>query len=152
MGASVSTDAAASANSNNNSAAQQNQLETLSEEQFKETVRAAANKFKNLVKENKVMLFSATYCSYCTVAKVRKYFLNSIFKKRFNIYLPVASLMDCPLKRTLDDMGTKYGAYEVNREEDGEVMMNIVSAVSGNRMVSQIPGPSIPDLCIRPFF
>jgi hypothetical protein len=33
-------------------------------------------------------------------------------------------------------MGTKYGAYEVNTEADGEVMMNIVSAVSGNRMVS----------------
>ena len=47
--------------------------------------------------------------------------------------------MDCPLKRTLDDLGTKYGAYEVNKEEDGDVMMNVVSAVTGNRMVRQLP-------------
>ncbi len=44
--------------------------------------------------------------------------------------------MDCLFKRTLDDMGTKYGSYEVNKEEDGETMMSVVSAVTGNRMVS----------------
>ena len=39
-------------------------------EEFKAEVRKAANDFKNLVQRNKVMMFSATYCSYCTVAKV----------------------------------------------------------------------------------
>ena len=40
------------------------------EERFKEEVRKSAENFKNLVMRNKVMIFSATYCSYCTVAKV----------------------------------------------------------------------------------
>ena len=40
------------------------------EEKFKEDVRKSADNFKNLVMRNKVMIFSATYCSYCTVAKV----------------------------------------------------------------------------------
>ena len=40
-------------------------------EKFKEEVRKTANDFKNLVQLNKVMIFSATYCSYCTVAKMR---------------------------------------------------------------------------------
>ena len=40
------------------------------EEKFKEEVRKSAENFKNLVMRNKVMIFSATYCSYCTVAKV----------------------------------------------------------------------------------
>ena len=40
------------------------------EERFKEDVRKSADNFKNLVMRNKVMIFSATYCSYCTVAKV----------------------------------------------------------------------------------
>jgi hypothetical protein len=44
-------------------------------------------------------------------------------------------LVDCPFKRTLDELGTKYGSYEVNKEEDGDIMMNVVSAVTGNRMV-----------------
>ena len=43
----------------------------LPDEKFKEEVRKTANDFKNLVQLNKVMIFSATYCSYCTVAKVR---------------------------------------------------------------------------------
>ena len=41
------------------------------EERFKEEGRKSAENFKNLVMRNKVMMFSATYCSYCTVAKVR---------------------------------------------------------------------------------
>ena len=41
------------------------------DEKFKEDVRKSANDFKNLVQRNKVMMFSATYCSHCTVAKVR---------------------------------------------------------------------------------
>ena len=40
------------------------------DEKFKEDVRKSAENFKNLVMRNKVMIFSATYCSYCTVAKV----------------------------------------------------------------------------------
>jgi len=40
------------------------------DEKFKEEVRKSAQGFKNLVENNKVMIFSATYCSYCTVAKV----------------------------------------------------------------------------------
>lgn len=41
-----------------------------SQEEFKAAVRASAARFKEMVEENKVMIFSATYCSYCTVAKV----------------------------------------------------------------------------------
>ena len=40
-------------------------------EEFKLEVRKSAENFKNLVMNNKIMIFSATYCSYCTVAKVR---------------------------------------------------------------------------------
>jgi len=81
----------------------------LSEEQFKTQVRGAAAQFKNLLETNKVMIFSATYCSYCDVAK-----------------------------RTLDELGTQYGALEVNKEEDGAMLMNVVSAVTGNRAVPAI--------------
>jgi len=41
-----------------------------SDQQFRDDVRRSAENFKNLVLNNKVMIFSATYCSYCTVAKV----------------------------------------------------------------------------------
>ena len=49
---------------------QQQQQPQQPSEEFKAEVRKAANDFKNLVQRNKVMMFSATYCSYCTVAKV----------------------------------------------------------------------------------
>merc|ERR1719470_386401 len=65
-------------------------------EEFKAEVRKAANDFKNLVQGNKVMIFSATYCSYCTVAKVNK------------------------------------------EGMEGEMMMNVVQAVTGNRLVPAI--------------
>merc|ERR1711936_1271218 len=42
------------------------------QERFKEEVRKSAENFKNLVMRNKVMMFSATYYSYCTVAKVSR--------------------------------------------------------------------------------
>jgi hypothetical protein len=48
----------------------------MGEEEFRATVRQTAGKFKSLVQDNKVMLFSATYCSYCTVAKV---FFSALF-------------------------------------------------------------------------
>jgi len=88
---------------------QQQQQQPPSEE-FKAEVRKAANDFKNLVQGNKVMMFSATYCSYCTVAK-----------------------------KTLDDLGTQFQAYEVNKEgKEGDMMMNVVQAVTGNRLVPTI--------------
>ena len=65
MGASESRPAAAAQPENATEAAQQP-----TDEKFKEEVRKSANDFKNLVQRNKVMIFSATYCSYCTVAKV----------------------------------------------------------------------------------
>ena len=40
------------------------------------------------------------------------------------------------IQRTLDDIGTKYGVVEVNKAVDGEMMMNIVSAVTGSKTVS----------------
>ena len=42
------------------------------DEQFKNEVRKSAENFKNLVMNNKIMMFSATYCSYCNVAKVER--------------------------------------------------------------------------------
>ena len=50
----------------------------MGEEEFRATVRQTAGKFKSLVQDNKVMLFSATYCSYCTVAKVFPFCLKCI--------------------------------------------------------------------------
>ena len=44
------------------------------DDKFRDEVRKSAENFKNLVINNKVMIFSATYCSYCTVAKVIKTF------------------------------------------------------------------------------
>merc|ERR1712126_241263 len=41
-----------------------------SDQQLRDDVRRSAENFKNLVLNNKVMIFSATYCSYCTVALV----------------------------------------------------------------------------------
>ena len=58
-------------------------------EKFKQDVRNAANKFKTLVQDNKVLIFSATYCSYCNVAK-----------------------------RLFDDIGTQYSAVEVMMGEE----------------------------------
>jgi len=84
-------------------------LNSLSEDEFKAQVRDSADRFKSMVQSNKVMMISATYCSYCTVAK-----------------------------KTLDDIGTKYGVVEVNKAEDGETMMMIVNAVTGARTVPQI--------------
>merc|ERR1719251_768996 len=75
------------------------------DEQFKTEVRKSAENFKNLVMNNKIMMFSATYCSYCTVAK-----------------------------KTLDDLGTQFQSMEVNKEgRQGEMMMDIVEAVTGGR-------------------
>merc|ERR1712112_3445 len=80
------------------------------EAKFKEEVRRSANNFKNLAMNNKVMIFSATYCSYCTVAK-----------------------------KTLDDIGTQFQSMEVNKTgKDGQMMMDIVEAVTGSRMVPAI--------------
>jgi len=79
------------------------------DEKFKEDVRKSANDFKNLVQRNKVMMFSATYCSHCTVAK-----------------------------KTLDEIGTQFQSFEVNKEAEGSMMMEIVQAVTGNRMVPAI--------------
>ena len=42
----------------------------MNQEEFKIKVRESADKFKDMVQKNRVMIFSATYCSYCTVAKV----------------------------------------------------------------------------------
>merc|ERR1712001_317115 len=73
-------------------------------------VRKSAENFKNLVMRNKVMIFSATYCSYCTVAK-----------------------------NTLGDLGTQFQSYEVNKSgSEGNMMMDVVEAVTGNRTVPQI--------------
>merc|ERR1719384_968483 len=80
------------------------------EEKFKEEVRKSADNFKNLVMRNKVMIFSATYCSYCTVAK-----------------------------NTLGDLGTQFQTYEVNKTgQEGQMMMDVVEAVTRNRTVPQI--------------
>merc|ERR1712025_667632 len=80
------------------------------EDKFKEDVRRSAETFKNLVQGNKVMMFSATYCSYCDLAK-----------------------------GTFENIGTEFMSYEVDKKgEDGQMMMSIVAAVTGNRMVPQI--------------
>ena len=98
------------------------------EEQFKTEVRKSAENFKNLVMNNKIMMFSATYCSYCTVAKVET-----------EIELTLGIVHITCLQRTLDDLGTQFQSMEVNKEgRDGEMMMDIVEAVTGNRMVPAI--------------
>jgi len=80
------------------------------EEAFKEEVRKAAGQFKNLVQGNKVMIFSASYCGFCTVAK-----------------------------NTLDEFGTQYQSLDVDKMgREGDMLMNVVSAVTGKRLVPAI--------------
>ena len=80
------------------------------EEAFKEEVRKAAGQFKNLVQGNKVMIFSASYCGFCTVAK-----------------------------KTLDEFGTQYQSLDVDKMgREGDMLMNVVSAVTGKRLVPAI--------------
>lgn len=80
------------------------------EEAFKEEVRKAAGQFKNLVQGNKVMIFSASYCGFCTVAK-----------------------------KTLDEFGTHYQSLDVDKMgREGDMLMNVVSAVTGKRLVPAI--------------
>ena len=43
------------------------------------------------------------------------------------------------MKKTLDDLGTQFQSMEVNKTgKDGEMMMDIVEAVTGARMVPAI--------------
>ena len=98
------------------------------EEKFKEEVRKSAENFKNLVMRNKVMIFSATYCSYCTVAKV------GLIHRTCGV-LPILSFV----QNTLGDLGTQFQSYEVNKTgTEGNMMMDVVEAVTGNRTVPQI--------------
>lgn len=62
---------------------------------------------QKLIRENKVMIFSATYCSYCNVAK-----------------------------RTFDSLGTKYEAIELNKIEDGPELATDLKAITGTNYVS----------------
>ena len=99
------------------------------EEKFKEDVRKSADNFKNLVMRNKVMIFSATYCSYCTVAKVGP--SPPCGRGVLQIFPFV--------QNTLGDLGTQFQSYEVNKTgTEGNMMMDVVEAVTGNRTVPQI--------------
>jgi glutaredoxin len=53
------------------------------------------------------MIFSATYCSYCNVAK-----------------------------RTFDSIGTEYEAIELNKVEDGPELATDLKAITGTNYVS----------------
>lgn len=53
-----------------NTTVQEETHNAANDQQFRDDVRKSAENFKSLVLNNKVMIFSATYCSYCTVAKV----------------------------------------------------------------------------------
>merc|ERR1740116_497643 len=87
-----------------------NEAVSSDEEAFKEEVRKAAGQFKNLVQGNKVMIFSASYCGFCTVAK-----------------------------KTLDEFGTQYQSLDVDKMgREGDMLMNVVSAVTGKRLVPAI--------------
>merc|ERR1712213_181144 len=93
-----------------NTTVQEETHNAANDQQFRDDVRKSAENFKSLVLNNKVMIFSATYCSYCTVAK-----------------------------KTLDDLGTQFQSMEVNKTgKDGQMMMDIVEAVTGSRMVPAI--------------
>jgi hypothetical protein len=62
---------------------------------------------QKLIRDNKVMIFSATYCSYCNVAK-----------------------------RTFDSIGTEYEAIELNKVEDGPELATDLKAITGTNYVS----------------
>merc|ERR1712018_394556 len=68
------------------------------EENFKEEVRKSAENFKNLVMRNKVMIFSATYCSYCTVAKVANFVL-SVFCSEYSWISALSSKLTKSIRR-----------------------------------------------------
>eukprot|EP00092_Neocalanus_flemingeri_P063214 GFUD01076440.1.p1 GENE.GFUD01076440.1~~GFUD01076440.1.p1 ORF type:complete len:142 (+),score=46.20 GFUD01076440.1:130-555(+) len=79
-------------------------------EKIKEVVGKSAFDFQNLVEKNKVMIFSATSCDYCYMAK-----------------------------KTLRGLGTQFQSYEMNKEgKEGEMMRNTMQAVTGNRTVPAI--------------
>jgi len=74
------------------------------------------------------MIFSATYCSYCTVAKV-----SPIGVDVLQLFLSLT------VQKSLGDLGTQFQSYEVNKTgEEGHMMMDVVEAVTGNRTVPQI--------------
>ena len=62
---------------------------------------------QKLIRDNKVMIFSATYCSYCNVAK-----------------------------RTFDSLGTNYSAIELNKVQDGQELAKDLKEIVGNGYVS----------------
>jgi glutaredoxin 3 len=64
---------------------------------------------QKLIRENKVMIFSATYCSYCNVAK-----------------------------RTLDSLGTKFESIELNKVDEGPELARDLKEITGNNYASVI--------------
>ena len=59
-----------------------------------------------IIKDNKVVVFSQTFCCYCASAK-----------------------------KTLNELGVKFEVIELDEREDGEIIKDILAEVTGERMV-----------------
>ncbi|CAK7233269.1 Glutaredoxin [Sporothrix bragantina] len=70
---------------------------------------AARQKAQQLIDDNAVVVFSKSYCPYCRSTK-----------------------------RTLDDLGAKYFAIELDQEDDGSEIQNALAEISGQRTVPNI--------------
>ncbi|CAK7228936.1 Glutaredoxin [Sporothrix curviconia] len=70
---------------------------------------AAAQKAQQLIDDNAVIVFSKSYCPYCRSTK-----------------------------RTLDDLGAKYYAIELDQEDDGSEIQDALARISGQRTVPNI--------------
>ncbi|EON98738.1 putative glutaredoxin protein [Phaeoacremonium minimum UCRPA7] len=72
-------------------------------------MEAAKQKAQAMIDDNAVMVFSKSYCPYCR---------NS--------------------KRILDSYGAKYEHYELNEEDDGDIIQNALHQLTGQRTVPNI--------------
>ncbi|ERT00597.1 glutaredoxin [Sporothrix schenckii ATCC 58251] len=70
---------------------------------------AATQKAQQLIDDNAVVVFSKSYCPYCRSTK-----------------------------RTLDGLGAKYFAIELDQEEDGSEIQDALQRLSGQRTVPNI--------------
>ncbi|KAK1835334.1 thioredoxin-like protein [Podospora conica] len=70
---------------------------------------AAQKKVQQLIDDNGVVVFSKSYCPYCSNTK-----------------------------RLLDGYGAKYAAYELNQESDGDDLQKALLAITGQRTVPNV--------------
>ncbi|KAM0354316.1 hypothetical protein ACHAPU_001360 [Fusarium lateritium] len=69
----------------------------------------ASAKVQTLIDNNSVVVFSKSYCPYCTQTK-----------------------------KTLDDLNTEYELLELDQESDGSALQDALEQISGQRTVPNV--------------